>query len=113
VESSVHRENPRSRRLRVEVARIGGLLRDLPPERGEAMWREIIMATDLGELLRDAIRKSGLTSTALSKASGVNTAVILRFLAGQRDITLATASRLAGALGMRLTAPKRRRGKAE
>jgi transcriptional regulator with XRE-family HTH domain len=56
---------------------------------------------DLGDQLRAVIARSGLTSTALAKQSGVSTGVILRFVSGERDITLQTASRLAAALQVR------------
>jgi transcriptional regulator with XRE-family HTH domain len=52
--------------------------------------------------LRELIEARGLSAYALAKLAGVDRAVILRFLAGERDIQLATAGRLAAALGLRL-----------
>jgi plasmid maintenance system antidote protein VapI len=55
---------------------------------------------DLGEQLREAFRKSGLTRFALAKQSGVPYSGIHRFVAGDRDISLSTASRLCDVLGV-------------
>lgn len=54
--------------------------------------------------LRAAITKSGLTHYALAKAAGVAVAQIDRFVAGERDIRLGTAARVAEALGLELKA---------
>jgi Helix-turn-helix len=43
-----------------------------------------------------------LTSYALGRDAGVAPAVISRFLAGDRGLTMATADRVAEALGLRL-----------
>jgi plasmid maintenance system antidote protein VapI len=55
---------------------------------------------DLGKQLREAFRKSGLTRFALAKQSGVPYSGIHRFVAGERDISLSTASRLCDVLGV-------------
>lgn len=52
--------------------------------------------------LRAAIAKSGLSVYRLAKDSGVSQPVLCRFVNGQRDITLTTASKLAEALGLEL-----------
>ncbi len=54
------------------------------------------------ETLREAIRRSGLTHYALGKAAGVAPAQLDRFVAGERDLKLATAARVAEALGLGL-----------
>lgn len=54
------------------------------------------------EQLRRAIIKSGLSHYELAKRSGVSRAVIARFVAGERDIRLDTAERLAEALRLTL-----------
>lgn len=66
--------------------------------------------TDLGEQLRGAFAKSGLTRNALARQSGVSYAVVHRFIGGERDVTLATASRLCKVLGLvlRPAAPRPR-----
>lgn len=56
----------------------------------------------LSRSLRDVIESRGLTAYALGKESGVDPTVIGRFLAGERDLRLGTADRLAAALGLRL-----------
>ena len=54
--------------------------------------------------LRAAITKSGLTHYALAKVAEVSAAQIDRFVAGERDLRLGTAARLAEALGLELVA---------
>ena len=61
----------------------------------------------LQDQLRQAIEDSGLTLYAISKGSGIAYPVVYRFASGERDLTLATASRLADYFGMRLTRPRR------
>ena len=52
--------------------------------------------------LRAAVRDSGLTQAALARAAGTDQATVSRFLAGG-DVKLATAAKLAAAVGLRLT----------
>lgn len=61
------------------------------------------------DLLRDAIRESGLSAYAVAKRSGVAIQMITRWLAGERDITLTTADRIAAGLGIdpRKKSPKK------
>jgi plasmid maintenance system antidote protein VapI len=58
--------------------------------------------SDLASQLRKVIIDSGLTHYAIGKLSGVDTAVIDRFVSGERDIRLETAGRIAEALGCKL-----------
>ena len=58
--------------------------------------------TDLAKQLRAAFVKSGLSRFALSKRSGVSYSVVHRFVAGDRDIKMETASRLCDVLGLEL-----------
>ena len=60
--------------------------------------------------LRFSITSSGLTPYALAKLAGVSPGMIARFVAGNRDLRLRTAAKLAAALGMEL-APVRTGGK--
>ena len=57
---------------------------------------------DLAEQLRRAIAESGLSAEALARALGVGARPIQRFLARERDLRLATAAKVASALGLRL-----------
>jgi plasmid maintenance system antidote protein VapI len=52
--------------------------------------------------LRQAIHQSGQTQYAIAQSVGVDQSVISRFMAGQRDVTLATAAKLAEHLGLEL-----------
>ena len=56
----------------------------------------------LVDQLRDAIRRSGLTHYRLAKDAHVTPNVIGRFVSGERDLHLKTASKLARALGLEL-----------
>jgi transcriptional regulator with XRE-family HTH domain len=56
----------------------------------------------LSNQLRDVIDSRGLTAYALGKDAGVDPGVIQRFLNRERGLTMATADRLAEALGLRL-----------
>jgi transcriptional regulator with XRE-family HTH domain len=56
----------------------------------------------LPESLKAAARATGLSVNALAKRSGVPQAVLQRFLAGQRGITLETAEKLCAWLGLEL-----------
>ena len=57
---------------------------------------------DIGAVLKTAIIDSGRTHYDIGKSAGVNTAVIDRFVSGQRDIRLETAGRISHALGFGL-----------
>jgi plasmid maintenance system antidote protein VapI len=56
----------------------------------------------IDQQLRQAILDSGLSAYRLQRTAGVATPVITRFLAGQRDLHLKTAAKLARALGLEL-----------
>ena len=58
---------------------------------------------DLAALLRKTIRDSGLTRNRLSELSGVRYAPLWKFMGDERvDLTLASASKLLAALGLRV-----------
>jgi hypothetical protein len=71
------------------------------------------------EQLKKAIRDDGRTLNALAQAAGIDHASLWRFMAGQRDLHLATADALCRALRLGLApmpeepapAPKGRKGK--
>lgn len=66
-------------------------------------------SVDLAGQLRAAFAESGLSRFELARRAGLSYAVVHRFFGGDRDITLATASKLAGVLGIRLVPDKRKR----
>lgn len=54
----------------------------------------------LSEILKQAIQSSDKSVYQICKEAGVSQIVVSRFLSGERDIRLATADRLAKALGL-------------
>ena len=57
----------------------------------------------LSQALRDALRVSGKSMDQIAQDAGVSQVVVSRFLSGELDIRMATADRLAEALGLTLT----------
>jgi transcriptional regulator with XRE-family HTH domain len=64
---------------------------------------------DLADQLREVIVSRGISASELAKLAGVDHRSIQRFLNGERDITLGSASRIAAALGVRLVEIGKRR----
>lgn len=58
---------------------------------------------DLSLQLREAIQVSGMSVYRIAKRAGVKHAVVARFLSGERDLRLETASKIAAALRLSLT----------
>jgi antitoxin component HigA of HigAB toxin-antitoxin module len=58
----------------------------------------------LSEALKSAAQCSGKSINQLAREAGVSPIVVSRFLSGERDIRLATADKLARALGIALAA---------
>lgn len=56
----------------------------------------------LADTLRAEFRASGLTCYRVAKNAGISPQVLGRFLAGERDLRLATADKVARALGLEL-----------
>jgi plasmid maintenance system antidote protein VapI len=56
----------------------------------------------LADVLRQAIRDSGVSQQEVSRRTGVPAPVISRFLSGQRDLTLDTAEKLVVYLDLEL-----------
>ena len=69
------------------------------------------MKTDLAQQLRKAIRESGLNRHELSQRTGLSYSMVHGFVAGDRDIVLGTASRIAAVLGLELRAGSSGKGK--
>jgi plasmid maintenance system antidote protein VapI len=64
----------------------------------------------LSDVLRRAIRESGLTFQALAEAARVERGSVSRFVRGERSLRLDMADRLAEYLGLELR-PKRKKGR--
>jgi hypothetical protein len=93
----------RTRRLTPEeVARDQEIRRkaeeEFPPARPSIGGR----AHCLSDALRKAIRECGKSVYQIAKEADVSPIVISRFLSGERDIRLATADKVAEALGLTL-----------
>jgi ribosome-binding protein aMBF1 (putative translation factor) len=58
----------------------------------------------LTEALKRAIQESEMTVYQIAKEAHVSQIIISRFLSGERDIRMATADKLANALGLKLVA---------
>ncbi|HEY2414540.1 MAG TPA: helix-turn-helix transcriptional regulator [Pirellulaceae bacterium] len=58
----------------------------------------------ISDALRTAVKASPKSVYQICKESGISQIVVSRFLSGERDIRLATADRLAHALGIGVTA---------
>lgn len=56
----------------------------------------------LSQALREALRTSGKSMYQIAQDAGVSQIVVSRFLSGERDIRMATADKLAEALGLML-----------
>jgi DNA-binding phage protein len=56
----------------------------------------------LSQALRDALRASTKSMDEIAQGAGVSPIVVSRFLSGERDIRMATADKLAEALGLKL-----------
>jgi plasmid maintenance system antidote protein VapI len=57
--------------------------------------------------IREAVRRSGRSLGELSRATGVGTDRISRFMRGERTLTLPAAAKLCEALGLELTPKKK------
>ena len=58
----------------------------------------------LSQALKDALQASDKSVYQIAQEAGVSQIVVSRFLSGERDIRMATADKLAEALGLNLTA---------
>jgi transcriptional regulator with XRE-family HTH domain len=60
------------------------------------------MDVSFSDQLREAIRNSGMTVYFIAKASGVDKAVLSRFLNGKAAMSMASIDQLCPVLGLRL-----------
>ncbi len=58
--------------------------------------------SDMADILRHAIERDERSYYQLAKDCGVNHSILIRFVAGERDIVLGTASKISKALGLSL-----------
>ena len=78
--------------------RLEEIIGQIPPDRQKAMMR-MLNAGTLADDLRKAIVESGLTTYAIGKQCGLDQIAIDRFMRGERDIRVATASKICEVLG--------------
>jgi len=91
----------RTRRLTPEeVARDHAIRRQLRAEFPPVLPR--VLSDSLSEVLRQAIRESGMTVYQIAKRAGISQIMVSRFVSGERDIRLATADKVAHARGLKL-----------
>ena len=65
---------------------------------------------DMAETIRKAFIRSRMTRNQLSVQSGVGYNAVFKFVAGQQDLTLRSASKICDVLGLKLVSePKRKR----
>jgi hypothetical protein len=77
------------------------------------MTKKKMERTTLPDALRQALKNSGKTTYQLQAETGIDHAVILRFLKGLRDIRLATAEKLAAAVGLTVNVPPAKKTEAD
>lgn len=75
---------------------ISALMFDKPAERGQTES----MATNLNDLIRDAVRQSGRSCRSLAEASGLDVAQLSRFMRSMVGLNLTSAGLLLDALGL-------------
>ena len=61
----------------------------------------------IADTLRQAIKRSGKTRYRVAKDAGLHPSVILRFVSGERSLTLDTADGVVKALGLELRPARR------
>jgi len=91
------------RRTAEEVARDKEIRRKVQQEFPPARPVSPPAPDSLSEALRHAIRESERSVYQISKEAGISQIMVSRFLSGERDIRMATADKLAGVLGLKLT----------
>jgi DNA-binding phage protein len=105
---SIHQPTLEEIGLSANLDRLAGLLSEQSPDRRDIFWSDVMAEqptfdlTTISGQLKHAIAASGLTHYAIGKASGVSSGMILRFMAGERDMRLETVDKIAAALGLRL-----------
>lgn len=85
-----------------EIARDEEVRRKVQQEFPPTQPAQSTSPESLSETLKRAIRDSDQSEYQIAKSAGVSQIVISRFLSGERDIRVATADRIADALGLKL-----------
>jgi hypothetical protein len=73
---------------------------EFPPRRAAAPSQPAAFS----EMLKQAIRDSGRSVESVASDAGLSPALLAGFMAGDRDIHMTTADKLARALGLEVTA---------
>lgn len=68
------------------------------------------MSKDIEKKLREALIKSKMSRYRIAKESGISEASLSLFVNHKRTLTLDSAAKVAGVLGLELTAKKKRTG---
>ena len=66
------------------------------------------MAKSVSDQLKDAIKGSGMSLNAITRATGVATSTLSRFMAGKRSLSQAAFNAVAHELGLALVKQKAR-----
>jgi antitoxin component HigA of HigAB toxin-antitoxin module len=104
---SICRPSAEDGSVTAKLDRLAALLAGHSPDRLEAFWSDVMAdPSSLSATIAAIIKARGITSYALSKASGVHGSVIQRFVNGERGLTLETAEKLVQALGLILVEKK-------
>jgi plasmid maintenance system antidote protein VapI len=74
--------------------------RIMPHKEFPPLETKTVEPSGLRDSLRKAVQESPKSVYQIAKDAGISQIVISRFLSGERDIRLATADRLARALGL-------------
>jgi DNA-binding phage protein len=79
---------------------------EFPPSQhgGEPSLSETGQASSLSELLKRAIRERAESVDQIAQEAGLSPELLARFLAGEHDIHMATADKLANTLGLKVHA---------
>jgi len=80
------------------------VVEEYPPSRptGADNLLALERQSSLSGLLKRTIRESGRSVEEIASDAGLPTALVIRFLSGERDIHMATADKLAESLGLKL-----------
>jgi hypothetical protein len=76
------------------------------PTRSKAPNARTLNEAPISDALKAEIERRELSAYALGKLASVHLQMITRFISGERDLRLATADKIAAALGMKLVASR-------